>query len=131
MRDGMRMSKARHALYAFKHNSVLDLRTTLQEIMCSIPSIRDGKSSVFVLVDALYSMDGDFAPLEKICTAVEEILPRGSGYVFADEAHSTGVIGEHGRGMICQLGLEDRVLIRLHTFGKAWGCSGGGWQSMF
>lgn len=119
------MSKARHALHAFKHNSVADLRKKLQDIMRSTPSVRDGRSSVFVLVDALYSFDGDFAPLQDICTAVEEILPEGSGYVFADEAHSTGVIGDHGKGMTCHLGLEDRVLIRLHTFGKAWGCSGG------
>ncbi|KAF9018129.1 PLP-dependent transferase [Hymenopellis radicata] len=124
MHDGMRASKARNALYAFKHNSVDDLRKKLQEVMRTKSSVRNGRSSVFVLTDALYSMDGDFAPLEEICTAVEDILPEGSGYVFTDEAHSTGIVGEHGRGVTVHLGLQQRVLIRLHTFGKAFGCSG-------
>ncbi|KAF9004895.1 PLP-dependent transferase [Hymenopellis radicata] len=122
LHDGMRASKACHALFAFKHNCVEDRK--LQDLVCTMPSVGDGRASVFVLVDALYSKDGDFAPLEDICSAVEDSLPEGSGYVFADEAHSTGVVGEHGRGVTVQLGLEARVLLRVHTFGKGFGCSG-------
>ncbi len=125
MHDGMRASKARNSLYAFKHNAVADLRQKLEEIMRTKSSVRNGRSSVFVLTDALYSMDGDFSPLKEICSAVEDILPKGSGYVFTDEAHSTGIVGEHGQGLTVHLGLQPRVLIRLHTFGKAFGCSGG------
>jgi 7-keto-8-aminopelargonate synthetase-like enzyme len=42
-----------------------------------------------------------------------------------DEAHSTGVLGPQGRGLVSALGLEDKITIRLHTFGKAMACNGG------
>ena len=42
-----------------------------------------------------------------------------------DEAHSTGVLGPEGRGLVCELGLEKRIFARLHTFGKALAANGG------
>ena len=62
-------------------------------------------------------MDGDVAPLKDIVDAVHELLPRGNGHLIVDEAHSNGVLGPNGRGLVSQLGLEDEVLVRLHTFG--------------
>jgi 8-amino-7-oxononanoate synthase len=70
-------------------------------------------------------MDGDVAPLKEIVDAVDEILGRESGHVIVDEAHSTGVLGSRGRGLVSELGLEDRIFARLHTFGKALACNGG------
>ena len=87
--------------------------------------IRTGKRNVFVAVEAVYSMDGDVANLLEIVELIEKLLPMGNGYVIVDEAHATGVIGPQGRGLVCELRLENRVFARLHTFGKALACSGG------
>ncbi|PIL32396.1 hypothetical protein GSI_05642 [Ganoderma sinense ZZ0214-1] len=118
--DGMRASRVEPGLrVAFAHNSVFALREVLQSLITAHPAFRDGESSVFVSVEALYSMDGNLAPLVDIVGTVEELLPRGNGYVIVDEAHSTGVYGPQGRGLVAAYGLEDRVFARLHTFGKA------------
>jgi 7-keto-8-aminopelargonate synthetase-like enzyme len=60
---------------------------------------------------------------------VERMLPSGNGHVTVDEAHSNGIYGSRGRGVVCSLGLENRIFARLHTFGKAIGCNGGEFQS--
>lgn len=124
--DGMRASRVEQdSRVAFAHNSVDALREVLQGLIRSHPGLRDGESSVFVTVEALYSMDGDLAPLADIVDAVEELLPTGNGHVIVDEAHSTGLYGSQGRGLVAAYGLEDRVFARLHTFGKALAGTGG------
>ncbi|KAG6302092.1 hypothetical protein E4U45_002971 [Claviceps purpurea] len=85
---------------------------------------RRTRRNIFIAVEAVYSMDGDLAPLQDIVDCVEACLPHGNGYIVVDEAHSTGWMGEKGRGMVSSLGLEDRVWARVHTFGKAMGCAG-------
>ncbi|TBU27784.1 PLP-dependent transferase [Dichomitus squalens] len=118
--DGMRSSRvAAGARVPFAHNSPSALRAVLERLIASHPRLREGESSVFVAVEALYSMDGTLAPLMDIVEVVEALLPRGNGYVVVDEAHSTGVYGPQGRGLVAAYGLEDRVFARLHTFGKA------------
>lgn len=92
-------------------------------------AIREGRAHVFVAVEAVYSMDGDVAPLLDVVRCVERRLPLGNGHVVVDEAHSNGLFGERGRGLVCQLGLEERVWARVNTFGKAMGCSGGMFSS--
>ena len=124
--DGIRASRvAPECRVAFEHNTIVALRDVLQSLITSNPALRDGESSVFVSVEALYSMDGNLAPLVDIVEAVEELLPRGNGYIIVDEAHSTGVYGPQGRGLVAAYGLEDRVFARLHTFGKALAGTGG------
>lgn len=86
---------------------------------------RRTRRNIFIAVEAVYSMDGDLAPLQDIVDCVEACLPHGNGYIVVDEAHSTGWMGEKGRGMVSSLGLEDRIWARVHTFGKAMGCAGG------
>lgn len=88
-------------------------------------AISDGRRHVFVAVEAVYSMDGDVAPLGDIIRCIEHHLPLGNGHLIVDEAHSNGLIGDRGQGLVCELGLENRVWARVHTFGKAYGCSGG------
>jgi 8-amino-7-oxononanoate synthase len=78
-----------------------------------------------VAVESIYSMDGDVSPLYEIVDVVEQMVGSERGYVVVDEAHSTGVIGREGRGLVCELGLEQRVFARLHTFGKAVAANGG------
>lgn len=87
--EGMRLSRAVRAA-PFKHNCVEDLRTVLEEIKKGNEGIEEGRGSVFVAVESLYSMDGDLAPLEEIVQVVEKTLRLGNGYVVVDEAHSTG-----------------------------------------
>lgn len=88
-------------------------------------SFRSGRQNIFVAVEGVYSMDGDVAPLQEIVACVRGRLPHGNGHIIVDEAHSTGIIGHRGRGLVCQLGLEDQIWARVHTFGKAMGCAGG------
>ena len=74
-----------------------------------------------VVVDGVYSMDGDIAPLDKIV----ELAHRYGAYVMIDEAHATGVIGEYGRGTPEHFHLEGRVDIVAGTFSKGLGAVGG------
>ncbi|KAI4788220.1 PLP-dependent transferase, partial [Aureobasidium sp. EXF-8846] len=121
--DGMRASRA-GANFAFMHNCVTDLRAVLKRCIDSDEKFRSGRRSVFIAVEAIYSMDGDVAPLREIVEAVTDLLPNGNGHIIVDEAHSTGVLGPQGRGLVSALGLEDKITIRLHTFGKAMACNG-------
>lgn len=103
------------------------LEGTLQRLLegeCGA-AILAGQRHVFITVEALYSMDGDIAPLKHIVECVERYLPLGNGLIVVDEAHSNGILGDRGQGLVCQLGLENRVWASVLTFGKALGCSGG------
>lgn len=122
--DGMRMSRAGKTI-AFKHNSVGDLTRVLREIDDEDNVMGRRKRSVIIAVESIYSMDGDVAPLKEIVDVVEEVVGNGRGYIVVDEAHSTGVLGPEGRGLVCELELEDRIFARLHTFGKALASNGG------
>ena len=121
--DGMRLSRADKCI-CFVHNDVSALRSVIRQCLLDDMEVQEGRRSIFVAVEAVYSMDGDVAPLEAIISALDDLLPEGNGHLIVDEAHSTGVFGEQGRGLVCQLGLEDKVLVRLHTFGKALACNG-------
>ncbi|KAK3079207.1 hypothetical protein LTS18_005458, partial [Coniosporium uncinatum] len=117
--DGMRMSRAAKCV-PFKHNSISELRYVLQELT----KTDGGRQNIFIAVEAVYSMDGDVAPLAEVVNAVEQCLPHGVGHIIVDEAHSTGVLGPQGRGLVCELGLEAKMFLRLHTFGKSVASSG-------
>ncbi|KAJ7841774.1 pyridoxal phosphate-dependent transferase [Mycena leptocephala] len=106
------------------HNSMLAFRALLTKLLNERPELQSGQSSVFVAVESLYSMDGTFAPLVEIVEILDECFPQRNGYLVVDEAHSTGIYGPQGRGRVAQLGLEDKVLARLHTFGKALAATG-------
>ncbi|KJZ79694.1 hypothetical protein HIM_01163 [Hirsutella minnesotensis 3608] len=135
--DGMRLGRAR--TIPFAHNSVssdADLTLAsgniraLDDVLFALTdgaagrSARTGQINVFIAVESVYSMDGDIAPLQEIVECVERRLPHGNGYIVVDEAHATGWLGDCGRGLVCHLGLEDRVWARVHTFGKSLGCAG-------
>ncbi|KAI5848005.1 8-amino-7-oxononanoate synthase [Tricharina praecox] len=121
--EGMRLSRAGRTL-PFAHNDVGALEAVLRELVDGDQLVRDGKRNVFVAVETLYSMDGDLAPLQGIVDTIERVFGGGNGYLIVDEAHSTGVYGDMGRGLVCELGLEEKVFARLHTFGKALACNG-------
>jgi 8-amino-7-oxononanoate synthase len=122
--DGMRLSRA-GASVPFTHNSVSDLKTKLSEHIKEDSLIKLGLRNIFVAIESLYSMDGDLAPITEIVELVENLLPLGNGHIVVDEAHSNGIYGFQGRGIVCSLGLESRIFARLHTFGKGLACNGG------
>lgn len=122
--DGMKLSRASKCL-PFEHNSVDDLQRVIERCIDKDEGIRTGERHVFVAVEGIYSMDGDLTPLKEILDLVESLLPLKNGHVIIDEAHSTGVVGPNGRGLVCELGVEKRMFARLHTFGKSLACSGG------
>jgi 8-amino-7-oxononanoate synthase len=78
-----------------------------------------GTGRIWIVAESLYSMDGDFAPLE----ALVAIADRHDAFLMIDEAHATGVFGPNGRGLAA--GYERREnLVAVHTCGKALGAAG-------
>ncbi len=111
LHDGMRLSLSKH--YKFKHNDVNDLERLLIAQQTS-------EGNCYVLLESVYSMDGDLAPLKEIVALKEKY----NFYIIVDEAHATGVFGKQGRGLCNELEVEDKCFARMHTFGKALGVHG-------
>lgn len=122
--DGIQQSQTTCRV-SFRHNDVEAFRDSLDSIIHSQPLIRQGKRSVIVAVEAVYSMDADVCPLQELIDAAKEMMPLGNAQFYVDEAHSTGVIGPQGRGLVCMLGVQQEVAIRLHTLSKALASTGG------
>lgn len=98
----------------FSHNNMESLEKVLHECQ--------GKfRNIVVVVDGVYSMDGDIAPLDKIQTLTSEY----GAMLMIDEAHATGVIGENGKGSPEHFHLEGKIDIVSGTFSKALGGVGG------
>ncbi|KAF8838388.1 8-amino-7-oxononanoate synthase [Paxillus ammoniavirescens] len=123
-REGFRTSAARGATYRFAHNSVVSFEECLRSVLRKHPQIMQGKSTVFISVESLYSMDGDFCPLTEIVQIVEDLVPAGRFHIIVDEAHTSAICGPNGSGYVSLLGLNHRVHTTVHTFGKAWGFHG-------
>lgn len=114
MIDGARLSYANR--YKFRHNDVADLVKKLEHLQQNLAP----EGHIFVGIESVYSMDGDTAKLVEIV----EICEQFGANLIVDEAHATGVFGKDGKGLVCQLGLQDRVFARIITFGKALGSHG-------
>lgn len=109
IKDGARLSLATR--HPFRHNDLDDLEKKIKRV-------KAGK--IFIAVESIYSMDGDECPLPALTTLAEKY----DAAVILDEAHSTGVEGSDGSGSAIAQGLESKVDIRIHTFGKALGVHG-------
>ena len=107
--DGMILSKANSRF--FRHNNVDDLAKKLSKF--------EGKK--LVVIEGVYSMDGDLPPLADIV----DVCRRHGARLMIDEAHSAFVYGETGKGVVEHLGLDDEVDIHLGTFSKSLGGQGG------
>lgn len=110
--DGVRLSFAKH--YKFKHNSVKDLNELLLRHATNF-------ENVYVVVESVYSMDGDEAPLLDIVALREKFE---NVYLIVDEAHAIGVFGKKGSGLCQDYGIEEQCFARIYTYGKAMGCHG-------
>lgn len=108
--DAVRLSRASRVVFA--HNDVAALAQALDATPCT--GIR------FVVVESMFSMDGDRAPLVGLARVCRE---RGAVLVV-DEAHAVGVYGVHGTGLIEELGVAADVLLSINTAGKALGVGG-------
>jgi 8-amino-7-oxononanoate synthase len=120
----MRLSRAGKRV-KFSHSSPEALEAVLQTEISADPQLRDGHRNVFIVVESVYSMDGDVAPISDFLEVAERLLPCKNGHFIVDEAHATGVFGPRGAGVVQQLGVEERIFIRMHTFGKALASHGG------
>ncbi|HEX2702057.1 MAG TPA: aminotransferase class I/II-fold pyridoxal phosphate-dependent enzyme [Solirubrobacteraceae bacterium] len=110
--DGAIQSRAK--LRAFRHNKPEKLEQALEK------AARDG-GGVLVVVDGVFSMEGDIAPLREIA----ELCQRFGARLMVDEAHAVGVLGARGAGSCELLGVEDQVDLRMGTFSKSLASCGG------
>ncbi len=110
--DGILLSRAK--MRPFRHNRLDKLEKQLQRAAAE-------ESPVLVVVDGVFSMEGDVAPLEDIVALTQEHGAR----LMVDEAHGAGVLGARGAGACELFGVEDRVDLRMGTFSKSLASSGG------
>lgn len=108
IKDGCRLSLAKRI--PFVHNNLEDLKR----------KIAMAQGLVYVACESVYSMDGDMAPLQEIA----EICAQTGCRLIVDEAHSTGIWGLNGAGLVNDLGLADQVFAVVYTFGKGMGIHG-------
>ncbi|MBR1776880.1 pyridoxal phosphate-dependent aminotransferase family protein [bacterium] len=109
--DGRRLSFA--TTLKFKHNDM----SSLEDVLKKLPA----DAIKLIVVDGVFSMEGDIAPLPDIVFLSEKY----GGSVYVDEAHSLGVLGKEGRGVCNHFGLTDRVDIIMGTFSKSLATIGG------
>lgn len=109
--DSCRLSRARVVRYA--HNDVDDLQRKIAE------TAEYGHR--LIVTDGVFSMDGDIAPLDKIC----QVAQQHDILLMVDDAHGEGVLGQGGRGIVDHFGLHGQVDIEVGTLSKAFGVVGG------
>jgi 8-amino-7-oxononanoate synthase len=110
LKEGARASLA--ARRTFRHNDLADLRRRLHD--------RGSFRDLFLVVEGVYSMDGDLAPIAEITDIVREV----DAHLIVDEAHATGIYGRNLRGVHDLTDLSLPPLITVHPCGKAFGLSG-------
>jgi 8-amino-7-oxononanoate synthase len=111
IRDGIQMSKAKS--YKFQHNDLSDLEQIIKRCQTELVE-------VYIVTESVFSMDGDSPNLEQLVQLSEKY----SCLLVIDEAHSLGVFGENGEGLVQYSNLQDHIFARIVTFGKGLGCHG-------
>jgi len=110
--DGVRLGGA--DIIRFRHNDAADLAKRLRRL-------GERVENTLIIVEGIYSMLGDQAPLADIAA----VKRKYGGTLLVDEAHSLGMLGEHGRGVAEAAGVEDDVDFVVGTFSKSLGATGG------
>ncbi|MDI9348416.1 MAG: 5-aminolevulinate synthase [Candidatus Symbiobacter sp.] len=111
MIEGIRQSGAKKII--FTHNDVTDLARHL--------AASDPQAPKLIAFESLYSMDGDMAPIGKICDLAEQ----HNALTYLDEVHAVGMYGPHGGGIAEAMGIAERPTLIQGTLGKAFGLVGG------
>ena len=109
--DGSRLSFSK--VLKFAHNDM----TALERKLRTVP----GNAPKLIVVDGVYSMEGDIAPVPELVRLCEKY----DAMLMIDDAHGLGVIGEGGRGTASHFGLTDKVDLIMGTFSKSFGSLGG------
>ena len=112
--DGIRLCKAQR--YRYQHSDMSSLEQCLQQA-------RENKARhIVIATDGVFSMDGTYAKLDKIC----ELAEKYDALVMVDDCHATGFVGENGKGTPEHFGVEGKIDILTGTLGKALGGASGG-----
>jgi 8-amino-7-oxononanoate synthase len=109
LNDAMLLSRAEVKRY--RHGDMAQLEKLLSET---------SKGRKLVITDAVFSMDGDLAPLREMLALCEQ----HDAWLYVDDAHGFGVLGEQGRGSLSHFGIASERIIYMATLGKAAGVSG-------
>ena len=114
--DGVRTTKAKRAVY--EHCDMASLEAEISKLAKGDPR------RVLVISDGVFSMDGDYAPLDEIYKICE---PYSNAIIYIDDAHGDGVLGKNysGKGLVDHFGLQGKVHIEMGTFSKSFGTMGG------
>jgi 8-amino-7-oxononanoate synthase len=96
---GIKLSVAAHKI-SFQHNSVDSLREVLNSLKDADSAFKTGEKSVLICVESVYSMEGDICPLHEFVALVKELFPAGNAQFIIDEAHSSGILGPNGAGLV-------------------------------
>ncbi|TCC65845.1 glycine C-acetyltransferase [Kribbella pittospori] len=113
--DGLRLCRARRAIYPSR-----DLESLRRELAASSDARRR-----LIVTDGVFSMNGGSPDLAAVCDLADEY----DALLVVDDSHGTGVLGDHGRGTVCDPDVAGRVDLVTGTFGKALGGAGGGFVS--
>lgn len=108
IKDGIKLSNA--SKLSFKHNNIDDLTSKLKK----------ATGNKIVVIESVYSMDGDQAPIHDII----EVCKNHNAQLIIDEAHSIAIMGENGKGLCIQENVENDFIARIYTFGKGIGAHG-------
>ena len=112
--DGIRLCKAQR--YRYQHSDMSSLEQCLQQA-------RENKARhIVIATDGVFSMDGTYAKLDKIC----ELAEKYDALIMVDDCHATGFVGENGKGTPEHFGVEGKIDILTGTLGKALGGASGG-----
>ena len=115
--DGVRLCKAKR--FRYKNNNMEDLEAQLKA------ADEAGARIKLIATDGVFSMDGNVAPMDKIC----ELAEKYDALVMVDESHSAGVVGPTGHGVAEQFGVYGRVDVFTGTLGKSFGGAMGGFTT--
>ena len=118
---GARLSGA--TIKTFKHNNPKDLEDKLKKnVVEGHPLTRRPWKKILIIVEGVYSMEGSIVRLPEIIA----LKKKYKAYLFLDEAHSIGALGEHGRGVVDYWGCNPKdVDVLMGTFTKSFGSAGG------
>ena len=112
--DGIRLCKAQR--YRYEHSDMSSLEQCLQQ------AAENKARHIVIATDGVFSMDGTYAKLDKIC----ELAEKYDALVMVDDCHATGFVGENGKGTPEHFGVEGKIDILTGTLGKALGGASGG-----